>query len=847
MKLPANPFKSKGAARHVSQGGRSSKGITVGWIGLLLFLVVSLVTLLMAAAIYWVGTSEIDQVRTKRGVLVAEGMAERVGSFLQLQMNTMEVLAKDPSVVSFMENNPSSEWGIMATELGKRFPEPVRVRLLPAGMTEVDMEAVPPISYSVLETLRLAESGEQPPAEAHLVGAPRQHVNLVKRVDSASNGRLLGHLVASFGLPVLEHLVNGADTNGGYLELQQPTPSGEPLVLASTGESKLKSGVALSQLPKVSSSRWQFVYWGLDQSGRLSQHGERTIALVLAVAVIFLALLLFITFRWLSKVIAGDQSILMTMLNDLQAGRRARRDNVKLLACRETMELIRDIAQTGIAGNAPKVVDQKADTKPDELIVPVVDPLVASIDPDGGMFGVQELNVDRSIFRTYDIRGIVETSLTPEVVYEAGRAIASAALERDQKAVIVGRDGRLSGPELVDALSQGIRAGGCNVIDIGAVPTPLVYFTAHTTDSNSGVMVTGSHNPPEYNGLKIVIAGETLAEDGIQDLYRRIVEGDLQSGEGSYETADVISDYIEYVTKDIKVSGGKKVVLDCGNGIAGAVAPQLFRALGCEVTELFCDVDGNFPNHHPDPGKPENLTDLIQAVEEQQADIGLAFDGDGDRLGVVASDGTIIWPDRLLMLFAMDVLNRNSGAQIIYDVKCSRYVGQVVRDFGGKALMWKTGHSLIKAKMKETGALLAGEMSGHIFFKERWFGFDDALYSAARLLEILANDPRNSSAVFSALPDSVNTPEINVSMQEGEPKQFMERLLETAQFEDADVVTIDGVRADFADGWGLVRASNTTPSLVLRFEADNTEALERIQAQFKQAMLAAQPDLSLPF
>jgi phosphomannomutase/phosphoglucomutase len=597
----------------------------------------------------------------------------------------------------------------------------------------------------------------------------------------------------------------------------------------------------------VSSSRWQFVYWGLDQSGRLSQHGERTIALVLAVAVILLALLLFITFRWLSKVIAGDQSILMTMLNDLQAGRRARRDNVKLLACRETMELIRDIAQTGIAGNAPKVVDQKADTKPDELIVPVVDPLVASIDPDGGMFGVQELNVDRSIFRTYDIRGIVETSLTPEVVYEAGRAIASAVLERDQKAVIVGRDGRLSGPELVDALSQGIRAGGCNVIDIGAVPTPLVYFTAHTTDSNSGVMVTGSHNPPEYNGLKIVIAGETLAEDGIQDLYRRIVEGDLQSGEGSYETADVISDYIEYVTKDIKVSGGKKVVLDCGNGIAGAVAPQLFRALGCEVTELFCDVDGNFPNHHPDPGKPENLTDLIQAVEEQQADIGLAFDGDGDRLGVVASDGTIIWPDRLLMLFAMDVLNRNSGAQIIYDVKCSRYVGQVVRDFGGKALMWKTGHSLIKAKMKETGALLAGEMSGHIFFKERWFGFDDALYSAARLLEILANDPRNSSAVFSALPDSVNTAEINVSMQEGEPKQFMERLLETAHFEDADVVTIDGVRADFADGWGLVRASNTTPSLVLRFEADNTEALDRIQAQFKQAMLAAQPDLSLPF
>jgi len=310
---------------------------------------------------------------------------------------------------------------------------------------------------------------------------------------------------------------------------------------------------------------------------------------------------------------------------------------------------------------------------------------------------------------------------------------------------------------------------------------------------------------------------------------------------------DVVPDYIKQITSDVKVHRTMKVVVDCGNGIAGVIAPQLLRALGCEVIEIFCEVDGNFPNHHPDPGKPENLLDLIQTVQEQRADIGLAFDGDGDRLGIVASDGGIIWPDRLMMLFAMDVLKRNPGAQIIYDVKCSRHLAAVIRNFGGNALMWKTGHSLIKAKMKETGALLAGEMSGHIFFKERWFGFDDALYSAARLLEILAVDSRSSSAIFNALPDSVNTPEINVSMREGEPAQFMERLLETAQFDDAEIATIDGLRADFPDGWGLVRASNTTPCLVLRFEADSPEALGRIQSQFKQAMLVAQPDLNVPF
>ncbi len=843
MKLPLDLLKRKESAKPESGRVKSRKGMSISQVGWLVFLVVCIVLFLAAALIYWVGASEVEQVRTKRGVLVAESMAKRVAGFLQLQINTMEVLAKDPSLTTTMEETPQEEWQATAVELGKRFPEAIRIRLLPQGLTEIDMDAVPPISYSVLEELRLAETGTPPPAEAHLVGAPRQHVNLVRRIDSVNDGRVLGTLVASFGLPVLEHLVSGENTGGGYLELQQPAPNGKPLVLAVAGDPTLKSGLPVSQLPKVPGSRWQLKYWEGYQSGRLSSRGETVIVITLAVALGALAILLYLLFRWLSVVIDRDQSILIAMLEDLHEGKRSKHPTVQLAANRATMELIRDIEQTGVETRVQTAGDSET-AVPAEL---EADPLIDSIEPDGGMFGVQEVSIDPTIFRKYDIRGIVETSLTPEVVYEIGCAIGSEAQERNEPAVIIGRDGRLSGPDLVDAVTQGLRASGCSVIDIGAVPTPLVYFATNTLNSNSGVMITGSHNPPEYNGIKIVIAGQTLAEDAIQALYQRILDGNLKTGSGGQETADVVPDYIQRIISDVEVKNPKKVIIDCGNGIAGAVAPQLIRALGCEVMELYCEVDGTFPNHHPDPGKPENLTDLIQAVQQQQADIGLAFDGDGDRLGVVASDGSIIWPDRLLMLFAMDVLNRNSGAQIIYDVKCTRHLATVIKDFGGKPLMWKTGHSLIKAKMKETDALLAGEMSGHIFFKERWFGFDDALYSAARLLEILSNNSRSSSDVFSALPDSVNTPEINIPMEEGEPAEFVRRLLEVARFEDADVVTIDGLRVDFQDGWGLVRASNTTPCLVLRFEADNPEALSRIQDQFREAMLAVRPDMSLPF
>jgi phosphomannomutase/phosphoglucomutase len=457
------------------------------------------------------------------------------------------------------------------------------------------------------------------------------------------------------------------------------------------------------------------------------------------------------------------------------------------------------------------------------------------------------MHLPKEIFKAYDIRGIVGKTLTPEIVEAIGQAIGSEAVARRQTQIVIGYDGRLSGPELAAALTRGIRKSGIHVIDIGMVATPMVYFAAYHLGTNCGVMVTGSHNPPDYNGLKLVVGGETLSGEAIQGLRLRIELGDLFEGNGSYERKDIAKAYIDRITSDVKLARPMKIAVDAGNGVAGAYAGKLFRALGCEVQELFCKVDGHFPNHHPDPSVPENLADLIQALNTGDAELGLAFDGDGDRLGVVTKDGAIIYPDRQLMLFAADVLSREPGAIVIYDIKSTRNLDGWISRHGGTPLLWKTGHSLMKAKLRETGAALAGEMSGHVFFKERWYGFDDGLYTGARLLEILSNSA-NPSAVLNALPDSVSTPEQHIHMQEGEPHALIARLQKEAHFEGAQqVITIDGLRVEYADGFGLMRASNTTPVIVLRFEADNVDALQRIQEQFRHIILTAAPEAKLPF
>lgn len=455
--------------------------------------------------------------------------------------------------------------------------------------------------------------------------------------------------------------------------------------------------------------------------------------------------------------------------------------------------------------------------------------------------------IDQSMFRAYDIRGVVGDNLTEESVFKLGRAIGSLAIEKGEKSIAVGRDGRLSGPALSAALCKGILTTGCDVINLGVVPTPVLYYATYVLNTKSGVMLTGSHNPPEYNGLKMMVAGETLAEEVIQDLYHRIVKENYAHGSGNLSELDICERYIAHVVQDAKLARPLKIVVDCGNGVAGKIAPDLFRRMGCDVHELFCEVDGNFPNHHPDPSQVENMEDLIHAVQKIKADIGLAFDGDGDRLGIVTNKGDIIWPDRQMMLFSQAVLADFPGAKIIYDVKCTTHLETIIRAAGGEPIMWKTGHSLIKSKLKETKAALAGEMSGHIFFNDRWFGFDDALYAGARMLQILAAQQEDSDSLFSAVPNSVNTPELKVYVTESEKFSLMQKLIDTANFSSAQLMTIDGLRVNFSDGWGLVRPSNTTPCLVLRFEAETVAVLENIKNLFREHLLAAKPDLVLPF
>lgn len=461
------------------------------------------------------------------------------------------------------------------------------------------------------------------------------------------------------------------------------------------------------------------------------------------------------------------------------------------------------------------------------------------------------MQIDSSIFKAYDIRGIVGKTLTRDVARAIGLSFGSAAAEAGETAVVVGRDGRLSGSDLLSALVEGLRAAGMDVIDLGMVATPMVYFGTNIElagrRATSGIMVTGSHNPPDYNGFKMVLAGKAIYGEQIQGLRQRIVDERFASGAGAYQQVDIRQQYLERIASDVKLARPMKIALDAGNGVAGAFVGDLFRALGCEVTELFCDVDGNFPNHHPDPAHLENLQDLMRCLRETDNELGLAFDGDGDRLGVVTKDGQVIFPDRQLMLFAQEILSRHPGQQIIYDVKCTGKLAPWIREHGGEPLMWKTGHSLVKAKLKETGAPIAGEMSGHVFFKDRWYGFDDGLYTGARLLEILSrhDDP---SAVLNALPNSICTPELQLKCAEGEPFTLLDKIRANAKFEGArEVITIDGVRVEYPDGFGLARPSNTTPVVVMRFEADNDAALARIQAEFKRVILAEKPDAQLPF
>jgi phosphomannomutase/phosphoglucomutase len=823
----------------------------------------------LAAFVFQLMSAPILRAMEQESEIITQQVALRIAAMVAQYGSTAALLAKDPDIAYLLMVGNESALHSREESLRYVFPKAINVQLLAPGITEVDMEASPPLSYAALAQMRAAESAEaEPPIEVHLFNTPQQHINIARRVVDPAGSGVVGHLMVSLSTDVLQSILGDVGELDGYIEVQQDGAKGTPAVITSYGDHTLKQGDA-DRVIRVAGSRWQVAWWpaisGLTALAGLSVWVLGAFSVV-AAALVFLIIVLL---GRIKNALRVDQVSMVTIMKDFRDGRSRREYPSGLAEMHESIEFMTQLAIGSQSPEpfkpAPRERDEVASDESGDGAGPqdednAIDEGVAadfgSAIPSNNLIleespldvEVDEaVTIDPSIFRAYDIRGVVDHSLTATAVRLIGRAIGSEALQRGRDTIVVGRDGRLSGPALSEALISGILSTGCDVKDIGCVPTPVLYFATHYLDTQSGVVVTGSHNPPEYNGLKIVIDGETLSGESIQELHERIKAGKFISGDGNVEVINIVPDYIERIRSDVTVARPLRVVVDCGNGVAGGVVPQLLKGLGCEVTGLFCDVDGKFPNHHPDPSKAENMQDLIATVRAEQADLGLAFDGDGDRLGVVTADGSIIWPDRVLMLYAIDILSRNPGGQIIYDVKCTRYLDTIIRENGGEPLMWKTGHSFIKAKIRETGALLAGEMSGHIFIKERWYGFDDALYAAARLLEILAKDERSSTEVFADLPDSVNTPEINVTMREGEPPVFINQLLENAHFDGATVSTIDGLRADFEDGWGLVRASNTTPVLVLRFEADNDEALARIMGDFRRVMLQVNMHLSLPF
>lgn len=816
------------------------------------------------------------QAEHKESAAIAK-QAASVADFFAPVNKQLEDLAGDPEIIKLFKTGDKNALAQEADRIAGKFPSALKLRLLIPGDYELDNAARPPLGYASLAMLNRAEStNDVIKPEVLLLGSDNAHIVFIRRVKDAA-GKLIGLIHLSLGIGLLQQSLAGVSPSAAYLELEQ-TVGGKTLVLASRGDAGLKHGAPVTST--VQGTGWTLAMWSSTAATSTNPAGMN-VTLIIGIIVLVIGLIGLLA--WLSRrglrsvadaaengagadsgvVYAGAIKAIMEgkhpgmekLVPNLESIQPLSGDikplsqgmvggDITMIA--SAQDLAQDLKVEADMGDffdltgGSNVPPSEAITEPNLKAVEITDAVGETAAPP---------EISQTIFRTYDIRGIVGQDLTPEIVQLLGRSIGSEAAVREQQTVIVGRDGRVSSPELATALIAGLRAAGRNVIDIGMVPTPVLYFATHTLDSASGVMLTGSHNGPDYNGLKIVLAGETLSEAAVQALYQRILAEDFASGSGQLKTHEIIADYIRRITEDIPVALGNayKLVVDCGNGVAGILAPQLYRALGHDVVELFCEVDGSFPNHHPDPSQPENLQTLIDRVREEQADLGFAFDGDADRLGVVDGDGNIIWPDRQLMVLARDVLTRNPGAEIIYDVKCSRHLKSIIEAGGGKPLMWKTGHSLIKAKMKEINAPLAGEMSGHIFFKERWYGFDDALYTGARLLEVLLASKAKPAAVFAEIPDAVSTPELRVDLPEDSHRTFMEELKGKIDFSDAEVFTVDGFRIEFPDGWGLVRPSNTTPCLILRFEADNPEALARIQSDFHQLLLSVKADLSLPF
>lgn len=830
-----------------------------------IFTILSITAVIMIVAAglstYWLALPDLHQAKFEVKQIQAQGIATSLSARIADLQNNVDALAELPQVSATLERNDPLERQALAEELQPLIPHIMALRILPRNVQDPDESRTPHMGFADLSLAKQALETPQPA----IVQGSGEHRHLALASAVKRNDEVLGVLLASLRFDFLNNTVTHSGTDEGRIELRQ-----QSTVLAELGQAEnVTEEENVVDVPRLT---WKVYYWPAADSGI---SGFSLIAASIALAALFSCLVFFMTYRKLTDFISRDQSTILNAAKDLLAGKISGNYPVVL---DEMKPVITNMVQYKRVVDQPLdgVIDKQDDSDDgffDEGLessfldinrgIEVADPeedaaaSKSNISADDS-FAITLPDLQSAeppadtgtIFKQYDIRGRVGRGLTPEMMHQIGQAIGSDAAGHGIGHIVLARDGRHSSASLADAVSKGLAATGRDIIDLGLVPTPVLYFVAHHSEGRSGVMVTGSHNPPEYNGLKIVINGETLSGERIQQLKHRIdAEDYVVEKPGSVEQNNqFVNEYIGLIAEDIHIERPMKVVVDCGNGAAGELAPVLLKTIGCDVIELFCEIDGDFPNHHPDPSRPENLHDLSTTVKHHQADIGIALDGDGDRLGVVDSQGKIIWPDRQMMLLAKHVLRNKPGSEVIFDVKCSKHLPEQIGKYGGRALMWKTGHSLMKAKLKETGAVLAGEMSGHIIFNDRWPGFDDGLYAAARMIEILAADSRSSSEVFGDFPDSPNTPELNIEIGASESAVFMSELRETVrQNNDGKIIDIDGLRIEFEDGWGLVRPSNTTPSLVVRFEADTPEALQRIQELFSQWMRAAKPDIALPF
>ncbi len=784
-----------------------------------------------------------ENLRTQLANSLADQYGRSVNHAFQAAQAQIDSLAATPGLAAALHGKQQERLDTMAVLMRRGIPNAARLRLLPTADLNVQRTDHGDLSFADLDMIRQARDGLSVPGELRL-GGDEMQLHMIRAVYDGPGGPIRGVVLLSLSATAITGPLEAFPSGSGVMRLlQQFGEDGEESEMLTVGSEADRNARQIKL--ETTNPLWQISF---RPSKRLLHHDVVSIGLI-GTAVGLGGLICLVSALAAIFLYARSVPKMAAQTAAPAPANSPRRAMLNANGPASPSEEPPPAPEKAPPEPPPppmggEMIVEEEDEQPTQA--PAANRQHATADEAPPAPSRSPANVPAEIFRAYDIRGIYGETLNEEIAQAVGQAIGSIAAEHSDGFFVVGHDVRNSSPALCQALISGLAASGRQVLNIGQTATPVLYFAAQAEGVAGGVMVTGSHNPGQYNGFKIVIGGNALANEEITAIRQRILDGELLSGEGGVGEQDVNPSYLAQITEDISIDKPLKIVIDCGNGSAGLLAPQLFQDLGCEVTSLYSEPDGNFPNHHPDPGNPDNLQDLIERVRSEGADIGLAFDGDADRLGVVTGEGTIIYPDRLLMLFAKDVVSRNPGASVIYDVKCTRHLGRLISNYGGRPVMWKTGHSLIKAKIRETGALLAGEMSGHLFFGERWFGFDDALYAGARLLEVLSRDDRSSEQIFAAFPSSFVTPEINLPVSEDSKFVLVDRLLKEATFEGGKVTTIDGVRVDFANGWGLVRASNTTPNLVLRFEGNSDEDLEQIKNIFREQLQRLDSSLALP-